>query len=116
MNELMKWLSDNMEEIKVPAYGAAIWFYYVQFVKKKQNLFINLGGFAAGTIASMYVSPQIQKLWTTGDPNFISFFTGLLSMQFIQAILEINWKRIIQRKLESELETNEKAKLPFSDN
>jgi hypothetical protein len=102
MIDWMKWLSDNGHSIKDAAVGSAVYFLYTHFIQKKQNIIANIVGFFSGTVFSIYVSPQVQKIWATVDPNFISFIIGLLGMKLIQALIEINYQRAIEKKLNAE--------------
>lgn len=117
MIDWMKWFVDNGHSVKDAAIGSAVYLMYTHFIQKKKNIVINIIGFFSGTLFSVYVSPQIQSLWPEADPNFISFIIGLLGMKLIQALIEINYQRVIEKKLnDNEDIDKENPSTPSSSN
>jgi len=87
------------EALKDASAGSLIYFLYGHFFQQK-DLYKGIISFFIGTLFAIYVSPQVV-IWTHFNTNFISFVLGLLGMKLTESILQQNYKKILEKKLNS---------------
>jgi len=94
--EALSYIIDNIIQIKDALIGSLIYSIY-NHVNKGKPVGKNIASFFMGSIFAIYVSPF---LFSISEPiglpfALVSFLSGLLGMEVMAILLDIDWKRVL---------------------
>lgn len=89
MNKLIHFLEESYLNLISGLASAIAWSLY-----KKQNLWTAIRSIISGSLASIFLTPQIAKLIKLNE-NYLAFIVGIVGMTFIEEIFIKNRGKII---------------------